>query len=114
MLVFYMSADNCVCKLNIDGFYWFYSAPHSSFNRPDRGVPASSVQFIKVLHATMAAQFKCQQEAKAAGEPKVPPCLVHCSAGVGRTGKSSLTTAQRSSMHLLENTDGAPPSVSSR
>ena len=68
---------------------------------PDRGVPASSVQFIKVLHATMAAQFKCQQEAKAAGEPKVPPCLVHCSAGVGRTGTFCAVYAALNSLPMI-------------
>ena len=68
---------------------------------PDRGVPASSVQFIKVLHATMAAQFKCQQEAKSAGEAKVPPCLVHCSAGVGRTGTFCAVYAALNSLPMI-------------
>eukprot|EP00038_Savillea_parva_P001523 m.104689 g.104689 ORF g.104689 m.104689 type:complete len:1549 (-) comp10533_c0_seq2:22-4668(-) len=53
---------------------------------PDRDVPDTPIEFLRFLHAVMAEHHRAAGEASASGESGYSPILVHCSAGVGRTG----------------------------
>lgn len=53
---------------------------------PDHGVPESAMGFLSFLHVAMATQRVATEDAKSQHEKKAPPIVVHCSAGVGRSG----------------------------
>eukprot|EP01147_Barroeca_monosierra_P008355 gene8355-895_t len=53
---------------------------------PDRGVPDNPVVFLSFIHAVMGAQNDAQLVSRNESEEHLPPMIIHCSAGVGRSG----------------------------
>lgn len=63
---------------------------HFRFNSwPDFGVPHSAVAMLDFLGKVRKCQSSMLQDLgdKWAGHQRGPPIVVHCSAGIGRTGK---------------------------
>ena len=67
---------------NVGPFYSAVSQLHFT-DWPDHGVPDSTDQFLKFLLRAMSLQRLAKQ---AAGTTDVSRMVVHCSAGVGRSG----------------------------
>lgn len=57
---------------------------------PDYGVPQSAKALLQFLHLVREQQHKflMNRGDTWAGHPRGPPIVVHCSAGIGRTGKT--------------------------
>ncbi|EGD83266.1 hypothetical protein PTSG_13202, partial [Salpingoeca rosetta] len=64
---------------------------------PDYGTPESPHGFVQFVRTAMAMQQRVTQSVKA----KDPPLVVHCSAGVGRTGTFIATYAVLASLHYM-------------
>jgi len=68
------------------------SLTHYQFTSwPDYGVPRSADAFLDFLFEVRSQQVELTAELgeKWAGHPLGPPIIVHCSAGIGRTGTVS-------------------------
>lgn len=53
---------------------------------PDHGVPSSTATFLRLLHLVNEQHERvCAANSSASEKPR-SPILVHCSAGIGRTG----------------------------
>lgn len=53
---------------------------------PDYGVPDSAMEMLRFLERVRATQSTRTTEISWAGHELGPPIVVHCSAGIGRTG----------------------------
>lgn len=52
---------------------------------PDHGVPDSAASFLSFLHAVMSVHRMAKKESRGVGDAMCP-LIIHCSAGVGRSG----------------------------
>eukprot|EP00049_Salpingoeca_infusionum_P015322 m.296406 g.296406 ORF g.296406 m.296406 type:complete len:1878 (+) comp15856_c0_seq7:340-5973(+) len=74
---------------------------------PDFSAPESPNGFVKFVRVVMGTQHKIQKSIKSAD----PPLLVHCSAGVGRTGTFIGVYSLLSSLHATKRPSWSVPDI---
>jgi hypothetical protein len=80
---------NCLCTWYLQTDEWREVSHYQFTSWPDYGVPHSALAMLDFLDRVRQQQSKMVMTLGDtwAGHPRGPPIVVHCSAGIGRTGK---------------------------